>query len=320
MIVGDIEIKNPLVESKLSKKSLCDYVVNLVVGCLHGCRFCYVTSTPAIRMRITELMKMGVENPQLDWGQYIFYRTNAAEALEEALSKKRTWKETPGGRGVVMLCSTTDPFFNNRVGRISADCVKVLLKYNKRVRILTRSPNFLKYSELLANPLVTVGMSIPTLDDNLSRQLEPQAPRPSDRLKALQEASRRGVRTFVAIAPTVPQVDKEGFKSLIGNLMTVNPTIFFWEPINARGQNGKLLAAAGIEWAAQVGDRATWAENFERQYHQINSAADSLGVQHLIHPWLDQDLVNAGRLQTEVWERMHKPTIEVWPELQGLLV
>ncbi|MFB6198381.1 MAG: radical SAM protein, partial [Halobacteriaceae archaeon] len=43
--------KTVLSESKLHKKSLCDYVINVATGCRHGCKFCYVPSTPAVDSR-----------------------------------------------------------------------------------------------------------------------------------------------------------------------------------------------------------------------------------------------------------------------------
>jgi len=67
MITGTETIVNPLQKSALNKKSLCDYVVNIASGCLHGCTFCYVPSTPSIRTQQKRLHQKGVDNPQLDW-------------------------------------------------------------------------------------------------------------------------------------------------------------------------------------------------------------------------------------------------------------
>ncbi|MGD1715618.1 hypothetical protein [Dapis sp. BLCC M172] len=40
IIKGSEKIVNPLQESALKKKGLCDYVINIASGCLHGCTFC----------------------------------------------------------------------------------------------------------------------------------------------------------------------------------------------------------------------------------------------------------------------------------------
>lgn len=318
MIIQQTTIKNPLGKSGLVAKSLCDLVINAAMGCLHGCSFCYVPATPIIRMNLSALGESGVEDAMAGWGSYLFYRENTVEALREALGRKRAWPQTLSGRGVVMMSSTTDPFQNKRMGLISEGCMELLLEANRRVRILTRSPSWMrlpKAVELMQNPNLILGMSIPTLDDHLSRQIEPKAPRPSDRLKAMKFAHSQGIRTYVAIAPTVPMMDKEGFKRLLGELMLFNPEVMFWEPINARGSNGDRMTQAGIDWAASVSDRKTWAENFERQWGELKTAAEDLGILERIHPWFDSALVKEGRLVEEVHYWKSRPTVEKWPNL-----
>jgi len=134
---------------QVRQKALCDYVINPAVGCLHGCTFCYVPATPTVRMRARELAASGVSDPQLGWGSYLFYRANVVQALERQLAGKRTrtWKKTPSGRGVVLMSSTTDPFLNKRTGNMTTNCVRLLLERDRRVRILTRSPSWVRYGE-----------------------------------------------------------------------------------------------------------------------------------------------------------------------------
>jgi DNA repair photolyase len=80
------------------------------------------------------------------------------------------------------------------------------LKYNRRIRILTRSPLWIKDLDILANKNIIVGMSLPYLDDELSRKIEPNAPLPSLRYQALLQGHQAGCRIYVAIAPTPPQM------------------------------------------------------------------------------------------------------------------
>ena len=140
IIQGNEKIVNPLQKSNLNKKGLCDYVINIASGCLHGCTFCYVPSTPAIRTRQSQLKEKGVDNPQMDWGKYLFIREEIPEKLKKVLKGKKKWNETPSGKGVVLLCSGTDPYQNQQVAKITRDTDKTLQEKNKRIRILTRSP------------------------------------------------------------------------------------------------------------------------------------------------------------------------------------
>ncbi|MGB3294892.1 MAG: radical SAM protein [Phormidesmis sp.] len=313
LVHGTETIQSPLQKSSLDKKGLCDYVINVASGCLHGCTFCYVPSTPVIRARQPFLKGKGVDDPQADWGRYLLVRENLAERLEAQLSRKRTWKETSSGKGVVLLCSGTDPYQNQQAASITHSAIQSLIKYKKRIRVLTRSPLFLQDLSLLNHSDVTIGMSLPHLDDKLSRQIEPYAPPPSHRLEALHKAKKAGCRIFIAIAPTHPSMGVDAFTQHIDILMELQPEVMFWEPINARGSNGKRMISAGIEFTSSVMQGKDWAANFIRQWDAIETAAEKLGCRDRLHIWPDPALkshVEEQRLQ-EWW---YRPTIERWQD------
>ena len=221
IVQGREKIVNPLQQSALNKKGLCDYVVNVASGCLHGCTFCYVPSTPTIRTRKAHLNSKGVQDRQMDWGQYLFIREEIPELLEKILRRKKSWRETDEGKGVVLLCSGTDPYQNKQTASVTQGAVKALLKHHKRVRILTRSPLWVNDLDVLKNSNVIVGMSLPYLDDELSRKIEPSAPPPTVRYKALQEGHQAGCRLYVAVAPTPPNMTLDDFKRHLEKIMSV---------------------------------------------------------------------------------------------------
>ena len=247
----------------------------------------------------------------MDWGKYLLIRDKLPERLEEQIRHKRKWEETESGKGVVLLCSGTDPYQNLRVAEITRQSVQTLLKNQKRVRILTRSPLWQRDLDLLSHFRVTLGMSLPHLDDRLSRKVEPYAPLPSDRLKALYKGKEAGCRLYVAIAPTPPQMDKEDFVRHLEKLLPLEPEVLFWEPINARGSNGKRMLSAGLDFANTVMNHKDWANNFVRQWEAIEKAADELGCLDILHIWPDPALkkyVSAQKL--DPW--FYCPTVESW--------
>lgn len=304
-------IANPLQKSALNKKSLCDYVVNVASGCLHGCTFCYVPATPAIRTRSHQLQERGVADPQMNWGDYLFIREQIPEKLDQLLSRKKTWETTKAGRGVVLLCSGTDPYQNAQTAAITRRTVKVLLKYNKRVRILTRGLLWINDLDILVHPNVTVGMSLPYLEDELSRRIEPYSPPPSARLKCLQKAYQHGCRLYVAVAPTIPSMSLKDFAEHLNRLMDIEPETIFWEPMNARGTNGLRMAAAGLNFAKSVMDKNAWAKNFIWQWRNIEEAASAVGCLERLHIWPDQALVDFvdPTILNHWW---YRPTPEQW--------
>ncbi|MEW6494256.1 MAG: radical SAM protein [Cyanobacteriota bacterium] len=314
IVKGTEKIVNPLQESALNKKGLCDYVINVASGCLHGCTFCYVPSTPAIRTRQAQLQEKGVTNPQMHWGQYLFVREDIPEKLEKILSRKKSWRVTDAGRGIVLLCSGTDPYQNKQTASVTRGAVEVLLEYNKRVRILTRGLLWVNDIDVLKNDNVIVGMSLPFLDDELSRKIEPQSPPPSERYKALLEGHKAGCRLYVAMAPTPPTRTLDDFKRDLEKIMYVNPEVIFWEPINARGSNGKRMLAAGLDFTSSIMSKKSWAESFKRQWEDIEAAAKEIGCLDRLHIWPDPELreyVDEAKL--EHW--LYKPTVEKWNSL-----
>lgn len=312
-IIATEEIKKPLTRSALSKKGLCDYVVNIATGCVHGCSFCYVPSTPVIRMRQAELRDRGVVSPTQDWGSYLFLRDNIPSQLDRQLQGMRQWQATPAGKGVVLLCSTTDPYQNRRAAKITDAAIRILLEYGKRVRVLTRSPLITRSLDLLANPNITVGMSLPHFDNNLARVLEPGAPRPTDRYAALLQARAAGCRVFVAMAPTPPTHRHDEFSAYLDQILKINPEVIFWEPINLRGSNAEKLRHK-VDWADSVSSRDRWAYNFDRQWRVLQNCAQKFGVEGLLHPWFDSGLKSAIEPATwmEYQQWINHPTVEVW--------
>jgi DNA repair photolyase len=315
VVKGTEAIANPLQESALNKKALCDYVINVASGCLHGCTFCYVPSTPVIRARQSHLVEKGVANPQMNWGQYLFIREEVPEKLEKKLSRKKAWREMASGRGVVLLCSGTDPYQNKQTANVTRRTVEVLLKYDKRVRILTRSPLWIEDIDILNHPNVTVGMSIPFMDDELSKCIEPHSPPPSERYKALLEGYKHECRLYIAVAPTPPQLTFKDFVECLGRLMDVEPEVIFWEQINARGSNGQRMKSAGLDFVDLVMEKNSWAKHFIRQWGEIEDAADKLGCIEQLHIWPDSELTNfVDKSLLEYW--WHRPSVEKWENLK----
>ncbi len=218
--------------SKLHEKSLCDYVINVATGCRHGCRFCYVPSTPAVDSREEMLEeKAEVDDPQRNWGSYILYRDDLPERLHQGLQKKNfsDWKKTDRGRGIVMLSSGTDCYQDRRAAQITHGCVQELIEHDIPVRILSRSPNLTRDIDLFkkAGDRIAVGTSIPTFDASLVNALEPNAPPPQARWEALDQLFRAGVPRFVSFSPTYPTMSRGEIREALGWFAAVDPDVGF---------------------------------------------------------------------------------------------
>jgi DNA repair photolyase len=255
--------------------------------------------------------KTGVEAQ--DWGQYVLIKEQIVETLDLQLVKKKKYLNTPAGKGVFLLCSGTDPYQDRGVAAVTREVVKTMLKHGKRVRLLTRSPLWTKDLDILVDPNVTVGMSLPHLDDRLSRQMEPGAPSPKSRLLALSKGKAAGCRVFVAMAPTPPIaiMGEDFFDHHLSVLAKLDPEVIFWEPINPRGSNINRMLNAGLTWADGLQGSA-WAKEFMAQWELIEKAGDQLGILPKIHFWPDKNLNKYRVRDPKVFSWIDRPTVETW--------
>jgi DNA repair photolyase len=326
---GDLNIgvdptKSVLSESKLHKKSLCDYVINVATGCRHGCKFCYVPSTPAVDSREDMLAEEAdVDDPQRDWGSYLLYRDDLPERLHEGLENHDfdDWKKTERGRGVVMLSSGTDCYQDRRAAQITRGCVHELIKHDIPTRILTRSPNVTRDIDLFkrADRNLTVGTSIPSFDASLVRAIEPNAPPPMARWEALDAMFRAGVPRFVSFSPTYPTMDGEDIEKALSWFSAIDPEVVFHEPINPRGVNFEMcieaVREAEYESAAQEFERLTDQEEWVRyaleQIDLVQRKAQKFGNM-TVHSWPDRELVK--ETSGEVRHQLKQMRTAVSPE------
>jgi DNA repair photolyase len=81
--------------------------------------------------------------------------------------------------------------------------------------------------ELASGPGVRVYLSIPFLDADLARALEPGAPSPSHRLETLALLHQAGVATGLALAPVIPHLSEAGLAGLIASAAEAGATAAF---------------------------------------------------------------------------------------------
>ena len=142
-------------------------------------------------------------SPGLDFETRLFAKTNAAELLREELAKP-SYKCTPIAIGV-----NTDAYQPiEREHRITRSILEVVHEAKQPVHLITKSALVERDIDLLApmakERLVTVTLSVTTLDNAISMRMEPRASAPARRLKAIERLTAAGIPTTVNVAPVVP--------------------------------------------------------------------------------------------------------------------
>ena len=184
MIVRDIEAR-----SILSKSQIYDYAVNPYTGCQHACSYCYAR----FMKRFT-----GHKEP---WGEFVDVKINAPDLLRLEIKRKNTGRVWVSG-----VCDPYQPLESKY--KLTRKCLEILVENNWPVTVQTRSPLVLRDIELLKSASdIEVGITVTTADEGIRRLFEPNAPAIKDRIKALDELHRVGVRTFAMIAPMLPNAE-----------------------------------------------------------------------------------------------------------------
>jgi DNA repair photolyase len=181
-----------------------DRSINPYRGCEHGCIYCYARPSHAYWDM----------SPGLDFETRLIAKTNAAALLEQQLSK-------PGySVAPITLGANTDPYQPiEREYALSRATLEVLLRYRHPVTIITKGSLILRDLDLLAElaklRLVSVFISLTTLDDELKRILEPRAAAPKARLRAIRVLRDAAVPVGVLLAPMIPMINDMELEKLM---------------------------------------------------------------------------------------------------------
>ena len=181
-----------------------DRTINPYRGCSHGCVYCFARPSHAY---------VGL-SPGLDFETRLFYKADAAKLLEAELSAPR-YRCAP-----IMLGANTDPYQPlEKDLKVTRSVLEVLVRCRHPVNITTKGALVARDVDLLAtlarDGLVRVMFSIPTLNNDLKRVLEPRAAAAAARLKAMRVLADAGVTVGVLVAPIIPVITEHEIESVL---------------------------------------------------------------------------------------------------------
>lgn len=178
--------------------------INPYRGCAHGCIFCYARPSHAY---------VGL-SPGLDFETKLFYKQDAAQLLEKELAAPSYKPAT------IMLGANTDPYQPiEKTHKITRSILEVLLRCKHPVAVTTKGALVARDVDLLAelakDNLVHVNFSIPTLNSELKRILEPRAASAAAKLKAMGVLADAGVSCGVLVAPIIPVLTEHEVEAVL---------------------------------------------------------------------------------------------------------
>lgn len=197
--------------------------INPYVGCAFGCAYCYARFTHRYTIERAAGGAAAADSgaptgddgaalpPWLAFERRVLVKREAARLLRAELRPGRRAYEALVERGEpVVIGTATDPYQPaERRFHITRALLGVLGEHaGMHVGLITKSPLVTRDAALLAaiaaRSRLTVHVSLVTLDRALARRVEPRAPTPDARLRAVRRLRAAGVDVGVNCMPVLP--------------------------------------------------------------------------------------------------------------------
>ena len=194
-----------------------DRSVNPYRGCEHGCIYCYARPGHGY---------LGL-SAGLDFETKLVARPAAPAMLARELGRT-SYRPAP-----IALGTFTDPYQPVEARyRIMRGLLQVLSDWNHPVTITTKGALIARDLDLLgdmaARHLVEVGISVTTLDPDLSRRLEPRAPGPDRRLATIRALAAAGIPVRVMVAPLIPVLTEPELEAILAAAREAGASAASW--------------------------------------------------------------------------------------------
>jgi DNA repair photolyase len=181
-----------------------DRSINPYRGCEHGCIYCFARPSHAY---------LGL-SPGLDFESRIFVKEDAPELLRAELARPSYRCRT------IALGANTDPYQPaEKKFRVTRRVLEVLRELHHPVSIVTKSVLVTRdidiLSEMAAQRLASVAISLTTLDRKLARTMEPRAATPQRRLDTMRTLSDAGVPVCVLASPMIPALNDSELDAIL---------------------------------------------------------------------------------------------------------
>jgi DNA repair photolyase len=169
------------------------WTLNPYRGCTHGCHYCYAR-------RYQTQFALGSDD---EFASIIFVKTNFVEVLRREL-------KSPGWRRDYVAVGTATDCYQPIEGqcKLTRRTLEALHEFRNPVGVVTKGPMVVRDKDLLADMTTgagcTVFVSVPTVDEDVWRELEPGTAHPLQRLRAVRELVDAGVEAGVLMNPIVP--------------------------------------------------------------------------------------------------------------------
>lgn len=215
--------------------------INPYVGCAFGCTYCYAryahryavdralsasTSSHELRAEIEGMP------PWLAFERHVLVKNDAAAILGHELRPGSPRLRALTSGEVVVVGTATDPYQPaERRFRVTRGVLETLARHDGlSVVIITKSPLITRDVDILRRiterSSLTVHLSLITMRRELARLIEPRAPTPDARIRAVARLSAAGIDVGINVMPVLPGItdDPSDLDNLVRQVATAGAT------------------------------------------------------------------------------------------------
>src|SRR5262252_5416040 len=227
-----------------------NWTLNPYRGCTHACHYCFAR-------RYHSQFEMNSDD---EFATVILVKHNLVEVLKRELDRP-TWK-----RELVAFGTATDPYQPIEGHyKLSRRAIQALTTGRTPFGLVTKGPMVVRDVDVLREHAAAAGctvyMSVPTVDEDAWRTLEPGTAHPLQRLRAVRELADAGINAGVLMAPIVP-----GFSSSATKLDRT---------IKAIADHGARFVGCNVMYL-QDGTRSHFMRFIEREFPAMRPRYEKL--------------------------------------------
>ena len=200
------------------------YSMNPYQGCEHGCIYCFARNS----------FEYWGYSAGVDFERKIMVKKNAPELLRKFLMHPK-WECVP-----ISMSGNTDCYQPaEKKFRITRQLLEVCNQFNQPVGLITKNAGMLRDKDLLQEMaqrnLVSVIVSITSLNEDLRRVMEPRTTTGKQRLRLIEEMSKAGVRMGVMLGPMIPGLNDHEMHDIIKGASEAGATFSAYTFIRLNG-------------------------------------------------------------------------------------
>ena len=226
------------------------WTLNPYRGCTHGCHYCFAR-------KYQPHLELGAGD---DFASVIFVKANIADVLRRELAAPSRPTEQ------VAVGTATDPYQPiEGTYQLTRQCLEAFRAWPTPLGIVTKGPMVVRdidvLRELSARTKISVYLSVPSIDDEAWRRLEPGTAPPLQRLRAVRALTDAGIHCGVLMAPLVPGI-------------TTRPSIIE-ATVKACADHGARSVGAMV-LHLEAGVRSHFLQVIAREYPQLTAGYERL--------------------------------------------